>query len=227
MPDSTTSSVYLIGPRTRGPVKIGYTARRPEDRLKVLQTGHPEKLHVLWSTPGTELLEAALHSRFHLYRVQGEWFDFGALDPIETVRNAVFGKREATKAEPMPVVRIRGGYLASHVKYWKQSDFEQRFIEVFWRFWDLLFVAAAVQVSVDYLHAMEWDDWVLGWWGDLKVWITSYDFTSVDVIAAASMFFVCRVLQPYASRLLSGLVGVIRYFVRRPHPISVPVLPTR
>jgi hypothetical protein len=65
--------VYFIG-ATDGPIKIGYTSKAPEQRVKEIQTGNPERLKVLAKTPGSQRLETAFHAIFATQRMVGEWF---------------------------------------------------------------------------------------------------------------------------------------------------------
>ncbi|MGW6941402.1 GIY-YIG nuclease family protein [Streptomyces xanthophaeus] len=82
------SYVYVIGSAGSTRVKIG-TSVSPEKRLKELQTGNPDRLEVLWHTPGGRELEAQLHQVFAEYRGEGEWFDFGDVQPIGVIPSAV------------------------------------------------------------------------------------------------------------------------------------------
>ena len=83
----TVGLVYVIGAPGARVVKIGRSVDIAR-RLPMIQTGHPERLEVLWTTPGGPLLEGWLHAEFSAYRRHGEWFDFGDLDPVSTVRSA-------------------------------------------------------------------------------------------------------------------------------------------
>lgn len=68
-------TVYFIGHRTDGPVKIGYTAAgRLRQRLAGIQTGNPTELDVLLQIPGTVHTERRLHEAFAESRLEGEWF---------------------------------------------------------------------------------------------------------------------------------------------------------
>jgi Meiotically up-regulated gene 113 len=80
----TTEKVYAIGTSGATTVKIG-RAVNPQQRLRQLQPGHPARLAVLWTTDGGSFLESLLHAEFRQYHVFGEWFDFGALDPIPLI----------------------------------------------------------------------------------------------------------------------------------------------
>lgn len=67
--------VYFIGEKAdlTAKVKIG-VAVNPHVRLRTLQIGHPETLHVLAVTEGGEELERAYHHRFARMARRGEWF---------------------------------------------------------------------------------------------------------------------------------------------------------
>ncbi len=56
-----------------GPIKIGVTVDLLK-RIKLLQTGNPEKLVLLRAITGDALLERELHARFKHIRIHGEWF---------------------------------------------------------------------------------------------------------------------------------------------------------
>ncbi len=71
-------SVYFIGDRAQGVVKIG-KSNKPSQRFQSLQTDNPQSLQIL----GTILLptehaawtkESELHAKFGHLRIQGEWF---------------------------------------------------------------------------------------------------------------------------------------------------------
>lgn len=79
--------VYLIGGPTGLPVKIGRTTDL-DQRFKYIQAASPVVLSVLWSMRGGSGLERFLHTSLAAFRVHGEWFDFGYLDPIATVAEA-------------------------------------------------------------------------------------------------------------------------------------------
>lgn len=70
--------VYFIGSKlTPGrPIKIGFS-RDPQDRLKNLQTGHPERLQIFATVPGDKDLEAKYPRRWKTRRQSGEWFTLG------------------------------------------------------------------------------------------------------------------------------------------------------
>lgn len=63
--------VYFIGCGEF--IKIGFSSR-PLDRLRELQTSHPDELEILGTIKGTRKLEFRLHKRFADLRERGEWF---------------------------------------------------------------------------------------------------------------------------------------------------------
>jgi hypothetical protein len=67
--------VYFIQGENGGPVKIGYSTDVAE-RLKDLQTGHPDTLVCLDFFPGSPAMEALIHKDLKAYRLRpnGEWF---------------------------------------------------------------------------------------------------------------------------------------------------------
>ncbi|WP_168200871.1 GIY-YIG nuclease family protein [Allokutzneria sp. NRRL B-24872] len=93
--------VYVIAQVGTTRVKIGYT-RNVARRLKGLQTSNPYKLEVLWHAPGDMRLEEALHKKFAKRRTQGEWFDFGHLNPVKAVEAALSKIKLHGGAESFP-----------------------------------------------------------------------------------------------------------------------------
>lgn len=69
--------VYFI--RTAQYIKIGFSTR-PLDRLRALQTAHPEELEIMGTREASRDLETELHAYLDDYRVRGEWFQ--AVGPI-------------------------------------------------------------------------------------------------------------------------------------------------
>ena len=74
MPVTIEGYVYFISSEKNREIKIGFTARPVEKRLKSLQTAHPYKLKLLTIVPGTTEDEKSLHERFANIRLEGEWF---------------------------------------------------------------------------------------------------------------------------------------------------------
>lgn len=78
--------LYVIGANPLGPLKIGISLN-PEGRLKQLQTGHPEKLHLFATGTASftcgytkepvrdSTAERFIHSYLGDRRQVGEWFD--------------------------------------------------------------------------------------------------------------------------------------------------------
>jgi hypothetical protein len=65
------SSVYFAQAGNR--IKIGWS-RNVAQRITQLQTGNPEPVQLLATTPGARTLERQLHTRFAAARLTGEWF---------------------------------------------------------------------------------------------------------------------------------------------------------
>jgi hypothetical protein len=63
--------VYFIEAEGCSQIKIGHSTD-PEQRLKILQVGHPGQLRILLTMNGGEAMEKALHARFAHLRVRGE-----------------------------------------------------------------------------------------------------------------------------------------------------------
>jgi hypothetical protein len=68
--------LYLIEDTCSHLLKIGQTARHPEQRLRELQTGNPHPLRLcrVYRMQAVAQVEAALHRQFAHRRLQGEWF---------------------------------------------------------------------------------------------------------------------------------------------------------
>jgi Meiotically Up-regulated Gene 113 (MUG113) protein len=75
------SMIYFIeNTRTRA-IKIGYTKRNPEGRLRALQTGSCDPLKILSVCPGHITDETYLHLKFQHAWIHGEWFS-----PVDELR---------------------------------------------------------------------------------------------------------------------------------------------
>lgn len=98
-PVSDSSVVYIIGSKQARPVKIGTSTNSPQ-RLASIQMMSPVILEIFHEHPGEYDLEAWLHTKFKRYRIHGEWFDFGELDPVATVSAAIgyYEKRRLAEA---------------------------------------------------------------------------------------------------------------------------------
>jgi hypothetical protein len=67
------SKVYFLQGENGGPIKIGHT-NDIEKRIKLMQTGNPDKLVLLHLTSGGKNFEDQLHVRFSEFHYRGEWF---------------------------------------------------------------------------------------------------------------------------------------------------------
>ena len=72
-------TVYFIRDSSTNRIKIGYTTRPVEDRVKELQTGNSTKLEVIRTESGSMELEKTYHSLFSDYSHDREWFDCDGL----------------------------------------------------------------------------------------------------------------------------------------------------
>jgi hypothetical protein len=66
--------IYFIQQSEDGPIKIGRSCD-PESRLKEMQTGNPDPLHILGCCADMGDTEQKLHKRFKHIHIQGEWFE--------------------------------------------------------------------------------------------------------------------------------------------------------
>lgn len=67
--------IYFIRSGQCGPVKIGI-AKDVQTRLRGLQTGHHETLHLMRVVNGGSQEERWLHDHYRSNRLAGEWFNF-------------------------------------------------------------------------------------------------------------------------------------------------------
>lgn len=66
--------IYFIEAVGANLLKIGFTERDPEERLKELQTGCPHKLRLVATTFGDRETERLWHDEYADLRTSGEWF---------------------------------------------------------------------------------------------------------------------------------------------------------
>ena len=66
--------VYFISCSDPWAVKIGFTCKEPESRLRQLQTGCPSQLTLLGWYPAGRDEERRLHDMLEPFRLSGEWF---------------------------------------------------------------------------------------------------------------------------------------------------------
>lgn len=65
---------YFIQGEITQRIKIGKTETAVNERLRILQTGSPDKLKFLGVCFGPKRTESYLHNLFSDYRLHGEWF---------------------------------------------------------------------------------------------------------------------------------------------------------
>jgi hypothetical protein len=80
--------IYVIK-NDSGNFKIGMS-KDPDNRLKSLQCGNPEKLNIVWKcyTFNAMKIEKKTHERFLKYRLNGEWFD-GSKLKLNTIKDSI------------------------------------------------------------------------------------------------------------------------------------------
>ena len=69
-----TAWIYFIVGEDSGRIKIG-SAKNPQARLAMLQTGSPERLLILGAIFTSRSFERSLHVELQDYRLHGEWFE--------------------------------------------------------------------------------------------------------------------------------------------------------
>ena len=74
--EEPTGIVYLIGCDRSQSLKIGYTTRNINERLRELQKEHHFPLRVLGTREGTKKAEERLLNRFNFLKIKGEWFEW-------------------------------------------------------------------------------------------------------------------------------------------------------
>jgi hypothetical protein len=96
--------IYMIRVGDDGPVKIGLTTSPPIKRLRGLQTGHSQRLHIIRLFEGGRCEEVRLHLRFADVRTVGEWFlyDNAMLGDVGLVEIAIPTKAPKTISKYHP-----------------------------------------------------------------------------------------------------------------------------
>lgn len=98
-PGVPETRIYLLRCRPNGPVKVG-VAIDVQARIRSLQTGNPDQLHLITEFPGTPGEEASVHHHLRKERVRGEWFDGEATKAF--VAAALENGRDALPDPPAP-----------------------------------------------------------------------------------------------------------------------------
>lgn len=116
------SDLYIIGEGNgSGVVKIGKSSD-VKARLSSIQTGYPRQLQVLHIESGSGDIEGWLHTRFADFRLHGEWFDFGAHDPVAAVRAAIEEQRSTRLLEASIRAQIQEEFYAKLEVKLKERD---------------------------------------------------------------------------------------------------------
>lgn len=69
-------TVYVVGNEDQQVCKIGFTTKKPEERMKSIQTGCPYPIEVLKTWDGLKRKdEKLLHETYSRYNLNGEWFE--------------------------------------------------------------------------------------------------------------------------------------------------------
>lgn len=85
--------IYILGPESGWPVKIGYTKNMIK-RAEMLQTAHWERLvlhkrYAVVSKSQAIKLERLVHKRLTDHKLLGEWFNIFGEDAIKAVDEAI------------------------------------------------------------------------------------------------------------------------------------------
>jgi len=117
------SWIYVIEDEGNGLLKIGFTTRTKDERIRELQTGNGSRLRVIASTRGDKAMETYLHERFAADRGLGEWFKRSpAIDEFVnsiTAANAVIinpGVVDSITEMRSQLATVRRGILAGTVE---------------------------------------------------------------------------------------------------------------
>jgi len=96
--------VYVFRILESNVVKIGFTARNPEERLAEVQAGLPHPLEIATVIRGSEKLERELHEEFARFRLRGEWFlaEDDLAIWLENRNARGFGSSSSTISNPFP-----------------------------------------------------------------------------------------------------------------------------
>lgn len=90
--------VYFIRCTSTGNIKIGYSARKPDDRFMMCSVGASSPLEKFALMRGSRVLERSLHERFGGCRVRGEWFKPGE-SLLAYIRENALGWEEMLNSE--------------------------------------------------------------------------------------------------------------------------------
>lgn len=111
-----TEYVYIITTGDKRLFKIGRTKNDVAKRLKQLQTGNPDKLHIYFAIPTADsaALEASLHRKYKEYRILGgEWFKISEAEVKKIIKTYENYKRQSGNS----VVRDQTIYEKKYVAH--------------------------------------------------------------------------------------------------------------
>jgi hypothetical protein len=114
---------YFIQAKEGGLIKIGYTSKHPEIRLRDLQIGSPQELTILATIPGN--VETSLHRLFANWRQHGEWFQ-ACPELVSYIRNNSSQLHEAPKHMPLSDRYIQPPNTPAWGRFYDAMDHEER-----------------------------------------------------------------------------------------------------
>jgi len=94
--------IYFIREGDNGPIKVGVT-KRPESRLKSLQTGNPRPLKFISILPGYAAREKKIKSDLKVHSINGEWFN-PELQVLEYIDDIQYSEYELHDGSPFAVL---------------------------------------------------------------------------------------------------------------------------
>jgi hypothetical protein len=65
--------IYFMQGESGGPIKIVFT-KKIKERFSTLQSGYPDTLIILATTPGNTNAEQLAHEKLQNFKIRGEWF---------------------------------------------------------------------------------------------------------------------------------------------------------
>lgn len=74
--DGMGGKIYFLRVSS-GPIKIGFTTKKPTGRMAELQAGNHETMTLLTWFPGSKEREQELHKQFRHLLIRSEWFHPG------------------------------------------------------------------------------------------------------------------------------------------------------
>jgi hypothetical protein len=127
-------TVYVLQCQQTRNIKIGYTARMVQDRLKELKTAASTPLELVKWYPGlTESHEQQLHATLGQYRVTGEWFKHDALYMVDDAAESLFatGERDFTATCQGKAVSVQTASISISVLKLNGQNLKKSIIDQF------------------------------------------------------------------------------------------------